>query len=120
MPSTPGSITSSTTSSGSSRADSSADQKAPPSAKPWAWNPVDCRVYTSISRILASSSTHQIMGYPSLCRPVMEKITHSAMLVAWSPMRSKYLAIISRSRAYSPSAGSAAMREIRACFTWRK
>ena len=27
------------------------------------------------------------------------------MFVAWSPMRSKYLAIISRSSAYSPSVG---------------
>ena len=42
--------------------------------------------------------------------PVTEKITHSAMLVAWSPMRSKYLATMSKSRAYSPSPGFPAIK----------
>ena len=41
----------------------------------------------------------------SPCIPVMENSTHSAMFVAWSPMRSKYLAIIKTSMAYSPESG---------------
>ena len=44
-------------------------------------------------------------------------MTHSAMFVAWSPMRSKYFAIISRSSAYSPSAGSCAILPIRRSLT---
>ena len=41
-------------------------------------------------------------------------MTHSAMFVAWSPIRSKYFAIISRSSANSPSLGSEEMRSINA------
>ncbi len=41
-------------------------------------------------------------------RMVTEKITHSAILTAWSPMRSKYLSIISKSRMCSPAPGFAA------------
>ena len=117
-PSMPGSITSSTTSSG--RCVRSASQKLVPSSKPSASKPVERRAYTSISRMLASSSTHQIMLHPSLCSPVTEKMTHSAMFVAWSPMRSKYLAIIKRSSANSPSEGSFAMRSMSARFTRAK
>ena len=43
----------------------------------------------------------------------MEKITHSAMLTAWSPMRSKYFVIINRSSASSPSSGRSVMSRIR-------
>ena len=53
-----------TTSSGSSRAVPMADQKAVPSAKPRASKPVERSVYTSTSRMLESSSTHQIMRPP--------------------------------------------------------
>ena len=41
----------------------------------------------------------------SPCIPVIENSTHSAMFVAWSPMRSKYLTIIKTSIAYSPESG---------------
>ena len=45
-----------------------------------------------------------------LYSPVTAYCTHSAMLVAWSPMRSKYLAIISMSNAARAEAG--ALREL--------
>ena len=48
--------------------------------------------------------------------PVTEKMTHSAMFTAWSPMRSKYLAIIKRSIARSPLAGFWAICAISSCF----
>ena len=49
--------------------------------------------------------------------PVRENSTHSAMFVQWSPMRSKYLAIISRSSAYSPSPGLDAIMAIMSDLT---
>ena len=61
-PSLPGSITSSTMSSGFS--DCSASQKLSPSSNPLASKPVEESAYTSISRMLESSSTHQIIGSP--------------------------------------------------------
>ena len=123
IPLTPGSITSSTTSAGFSC--SSAAQNEPPSAKPRASSPVDCSAYTSMSRMLSSSSTHQIIKQSpprqsALCTPVIEKITHSAMFTAWSPIRSKYFAIISRSSAYSPSSGFAAILPMSARLTCSK
>ena len=63
VPSMPGSITSSTTRSGFSLC--RACQKAAPSVKPSASSPAERRAYSSISRMLASSSTHQIMWGPS-------------------------------------------------------
>ena len=58
--------------------------------------------------------------WQSLWTPVTENSTHSAILVQWSPMRSKYLAIISKSSAYSPCEGSAAMMSIMPFLTWVK
>ena len=48
-----------------------------------------------------------------LCEPVMENSTHSAILVAWSPIRSRYLAIISTSSTRSPSSGFCAISAMR-------
>ena len=56
----------------------------------------------------------------SLCTPVTENTTHSAMFTAWSPMRSKYFAIIRRSSAYSPSSGVLARSPMSAVLTFRK
>ena len=71
-------------------------------------------------RSRASAINANLFYWQSLCMPVTENSTHSAMLVQWSPMRSKYLAIIRRSRAYSPSSGFAAMMPIMAFFTSQK
>ncbi len=70
MPSIPGSITSSTTSSGLSLLhgfQNCAIRKA------LGLKARVCKAYTSISRILASSSTHQIITLYSPCTPVTEK-----------------------------------------------
>lgn len=55
-----------------------------------------------------------------LCIPVTEKITHSAIFTAWSPIRSKYLAIIKKSRVCSPPAGFSAICAISSFFTFAK
>ncbi len=65
-----------------------ASRKAHASEKPFASKSVELSVYTSISRILASSSTHHIFIDPLLkiayflCSPVTEKATHSAIFTA--------------------------------------
>ena len=67
-----------------------------------------------------AKETRQAYSLVSGWTPVTEKMTHSAMLVAWSPMRSKYLATISRSRAYSPSPGFLAIKSRMSHLIWLK
>ena len=67
-----------------------------------------------------AGETRQAYSLVSGWTPVTEKMTHSAMLVAWSPMRSKYLATISRSRAYSPSPGFLAIKSRMSHLIWLK
>ena len=54
-------------------------------------------------------------GFENL--PVMAYSTHSAMFCAWSPMRSKYLAIISRSMAWEPLSAFLRIRPISSFLT---
>ena len=72
------------------------------------------RIERDRRRVRRCSSSQLLEGW----LPVMEYSTHSATLVAWSPIRSRYLATMIISSHSSPEAASAAIRLISSFFTW--